>query len=672
MLALLAVCIAISSAVGVFNMIMVMLLAFFVTALACHGEMARDRPSTKHLTEFYLWMSVGGAVGGIFTGLLAPVIFSWGIVEFPLALVVAGLLRPRMRDVGWTEQMIGNMNNPQDTARHHHAKGGKKVAKQVSAEAASLTTLLDFALPLGVALLFALLLWVVFKPRVENFNEAMFYAMVVPAICAACFFSRPLRFGIALGALLLLPSLYSSYAEGDRVAFTTRSYFGLLRVRRANEAFGNLVVPYTNLMHGTTNHGMALGVVEEKDKKYDLSRVATTYYHRQGPVGIGMERFNWFPYPNYWEVDYLFNFKSDIRGHLSLMLAGAPDMVNILPTRQLVSMWSEPPYCTIGLGTGTMSTYARPLQTMHFYEIDEQIKRLSLPPDGGEPFFGYLRAARNRGANIEILMGDARLRMAMPWVPSGYENSEAKDVPFDKRGGPENFYHLMVVDAFSSDAIPRHLITKEAMEMYFRHLIQGKWGPWINVSIYKEPETSKEWEVDEPGHKVDPKFYYEEEKNSEGKVIKKRPWYPGGVLCVHTSNRHLRLVPVVADTSAKCEWDDFYAPLNADGTRPKGNSQLVAIRGHDSAPGGRDGLKFKSEIGHFTSEWVMVARDRKDLMHLKAPEKYREWLAQARREFPGKFGEEDYWQFQEPRGAFVWTDDHTNLMAVIRWPWDKH
>ncbi|HYV35102.1 MAG TPA: hypothetical protein VE988_05320, partial [Gemmataceae bacterium] len=68
--------------------------SFFLTALVCHGELARDRPPAQHLTEFYLWMSVGGALGGFFNAIVAPVIFTkWGIVEFGLALAAAGLIR---------------------------------------------------------------------------------------------------------------------------------------------------------------------------------------------------------------------------------------------------------------------------------------------------------------------------------------------------------------------------------------------------------------------------------------------------------------------------------------------------------------------------------------------------------------------------------------------------
>src|SRR5207244_1490830 len=147
LLALLAVFMAIASAAGVVYMIVIMLLAFLVTALACHGEMAKDRPSARHLTEFYLLMSVGGAIGGLFNGIIAPLIFPWGVVEFGLALCVAGLLRPKMQEVGWTEQLVSNLGQPHDTGRHHHGKGARKITRP-AADVGGMTLMLDFGLPL--------------------------------------------------------------------------------------------------------------------------------------------------------------------------------------------------------------------------------------------------------------------------------------------------------------------------------------------------------------------------------------------------------------------------------------------------------------------------------------------------------------------------------------------
>ncbi len=75
-------------------MIALSLSYFFVAALACHVRVAAMRPGAAHLTEFYLWFSLGGVLGGIFNALLAPVIFT-SVVEYPLMVLLACLLLPR-------------------------------------------------------------------------------------------------------------------------------------------------------------------------------------------------------------------------------------------------------------------------------------------------------------------------------------------------------------------------------------------------------------------------------------------------------------------------------------------------------------------------------------------------------------------------------------------------
>src|SRR6266481_833906 len=68
-------------------------LCFFVIAMACHGELARTRPAAKYLTGFYVALSFGGMIGGLFAGLIAPYTFSW-IAEYPILLALAALCRP--------------------------------------------------------------------------------------------------------------------------------------------------------------------------------------------------------------------------------------------------------------------------------------------------------------------------------------------------------------------------------------------------------------------------------------------------------------------------------------------------------------------------------------------------------------------------------------------------
>ena len=82
-------------------------IAFFCTALACHGELARDRPNPKHLTEYFLLMSVGGALGGFFNAIVAPVAFA-GITEFYITLVLAAFVRPILIETGWFDNFVMN------------------------------------------------------------------------------------------------------------------------------------------------------------------------------------------------------------------------------------------------------------------------------------------------------------------------------------------------------------------------------------------------------------------------------------------------------------------------------------------------------------------------------------------------------------------------------------
>jgi hypothetical protein len=69
------------------------LTTLFVAAMVCHGELARSRPPARWLTEYYLWIAFGGALGSCFNALVAPLLFSW-VIEYPLALSLAAFLLP--------------------------------------------------------------------------------------------------------------------------------------------------------------------------------------------------------------------------------------------------------------------------------------------------------------------------------------------------------------------------------------------------------------------------------------------------------------------------------------------------------------------------------------------------------------------------------------------------
>jgi SAM-dependent methyltransferase len=124
----------------------------------------------------------------------------------------------------------------------------------------------------------------------------------------------------------------------------------------------------------------------------------------------------------------------------------------------------------VGLGAGTLATYGRPGDTVRFYEIDPAVERLA------RTWFSFLA---DSPARVEVVIGDARRSLAVE---------------------PDQGFDVLVLDAFSSDAVPAHLLTREAFELYRRHLA------------------------------------------------------PRGLVAVHVSNRHLDLEPVVRAAVARLDW----------------------------------------------------------------------------------------------------------------------
>jgi spermidine synthase len=99
------------------------------------------------------------------------------------------------------------------------------------------------------------------------------------------------------------------------------------------------------------------------------------------------------------------------------------------------------------LRTATQFTHAHACQYVDAYELDPAIIDLST---NNPPTFHYYQSAQKRGVNAKIIPGDARRKLSTP--------------------GRERFYHVIFVDAFNSDAIPVHLLTQEAVEIYFQNL----------------------------------------------------------------------------------------------------------------------------------------------------------------------------------------------------------
>lgn len=321
------------------------LLTFFVTAMVCHGELAQSRPPTANLTEFYLWIAVGGVLGGLFNAVVAPLAFK-KVVEYPLAIVLACLLRPGRND----------------DQRH--------------------SRLLDFGLPLALGLvLFAVVQ--VFSNRTVGLLLTISCLTVM--LCYS-FANRPLRFGLGVAVIMLVGTLIGS--RGFGLIHGERSFFGVLQVMSDPDR------DYHLLYHGSTLHG-AQSIDPARQRE------PLTYFCPRGPVGQVFEAFN--------EAD-------------------TPREVAIL-----------------GLGTGSLACYASVGQHWTFYEIDPAVERLARD----SRYFTYLRDCP---AKLEVILGDARLSLAR---------------------APDHRYGLIFFDAFSSDAVPTHLIDREAIKLYLDKLADG-------------------------------------------------------------------------------------------------------------------------------------------------------------------------------------------------------
>jgi hypothetical protein len=349
---------------------------FFVVAMVCHGRLAQDRPSPRHLTEFYLWMSVGGVLGGLFNALLAPVVFKT-FTEYYLVLVLACLLMAPWGRL-WEKPLSFGLDLALPAILGVFACGlifqleDPKIAQNETGEfigqvKAALSTLLPADTP----------------PSYSEVQNILEYG--IP--CLLCFILayRPLRLGLGLAAIMLASTYYTTKDERDSLMHRERGFFGILTITRDSHGFHSLT-------HGHILHGM------QRFEPESARHEALTYYHRTGPIG---QVFEAIIEPNHKE-------------HIAV----------------------------VGLGAGTMASYGEPGQEFTFYEINPAVERIARNPS----YFTYLSDCR---ANWSVKLGDARLSLTQ---------------------APDHYYDLIAVDAFSSDAIPVHLITREAIELYFDKL----------------------------------------------------------------------------------------------------------------------------------------------------------------------------------------------------------
>jgi len=354
------------------------LLLLFTIAVALHAELFRTRPAIGHLTSFYLAMSFGGMLGGLFCAIVAPLLFDWAY-EHPLLVLAAGLLVPQYVLLPWTRP---------------------------------LARLLSFGLPAAaIALSYATyaLRWNGVDPLLVMGGSVLVSLIALAAL------GRRWVFALCLGALMLS---YQGGWETLQVSLKggrTRSYFGIYEVSERYDHTARV------LTHGTTLHGI-------QNLLPGLETVPTTYYARRSGVGIALTNAE--------------------------ALYGARPRIGV-----------------VGLGSGTLSCYAHPNQAWTFFEIDPAM----------------VQVARNRftflgqcAPQARIVLGDARLSLRDRTPPRSLD--------------------ILAVDAFSSDAVPMHLLTREALAVY-------------------------------------------------GRAVQRN-----GIVLFHISNRYLDLKPVIADLAARGGW----------------------------------------------------------------------------------------------------------------------
>jgi hypothetical protein len=326
------------------------LAGFVLLALLCHGELYRRRPAPARLTEFYLWVSLGGVLGGIFAGLIAPNVFS-GTYEYPILIAAALLALPGALAGGW--------------------RGFGRDAMPVLALAALAVVgrLSGLSVP-------------------ENAQLSYQLGLIALVALMLIYRRRPAR----LFALVVLAFVVTGmWQPGLARVESTRSFFGVHKVVDTADGRHRL------LFHGTTIHG-AQRVREPDGTPVSGRPEPLAYYYFGGPISEAIDAAR--------------------AANRSMRRVAA-----------------------VGLGTGSLACHIGAGEAWTFFEIDPEVVRIARDPRR----FMFMTAC---APDAPVVLGDARLTLA----------------------SAAGQFDLIVLDAFSSDAIPVHLLTREAFAGYLRRL----------------------------------------------------------------------------------------------------------------------------------------------------------------------------------------------------------
>ena len=349
-------------------------LALFVACMVCHGELYQLKPPPRRLTGYFLFISAGGALGGLLVAIVAPALLQ-EFHEFEIGLVALAVAFAALCFV-----------------RRSQALALGAIIGALAATFAIPGLLASFESGLGF--------WTEFVLFFQVQKWTVIFGIVGVLCCSFDFsigrFAKEWRWPLGLPVVLLAGILshvlfqHATRAETATVLAASRNFYGTLKVY--DHSVDEPDQHYRLLMHGATTHGLQFTAP-------DRAMLPSTYYGPTSGVGLAVK-------------------------HLDR------------PAGMKVGI--------VGLGTGTIAAYGRAGDTYRFYEINPAVERLARAP------FTYLAQTP---AKVDVIMGDARLEL---------------EHELDRQE-PQNF-DLLALDAFSSDAIPVHLLTAEALALYLRHL----------------------------------------------------------------------------------------------------------------------------------------------------------------------------------------------------------
>ncbi|MDF1702334.1 MAG: fused MFS/spermidine synthase [Planctomycetota bacterium] len=398
-------------------------LALFVCCMCAHGELARLKPAPRQLTFFFLMVSIGGALGGLFVAIVAPAVLA-GFYEYHILFTSCAVLMAwvalRSRPVEATSQLRTVLRGLCAVVGLAALLAGVGLAFDATAwfegSASSRTQALwetwRGQMAVAVSLVAAMvLLGIEMRRRLGGHGLREWWAS--PRRLRILF----VRMTVVVGVVVFAGSLLWIVREDERKhVLHDRNFYGMLAIReyragRSDHAWG--------IKHGRIRHGVQL-------KRHP--DWPTSYYGPRSGIGLAL------------------------RMH--------PGRSN--PTRAFR-------VGVIGLGAGTMAAYANArvdpersrrnyvkprklhhADVMRFYELNPMVS------DWAEEHFTFLRDARARGAKVDTVLGDARIMLE-------HQLDDGQSQAFD----------VLAVDAFSSDAVPIHLLTREALDVYWRHLRAG-------------------------------------------------------------------------------------------------------------------------------------------------------------------------------------------------------